>query len=79
MLLFVGGCAAASVLIDKVSPPPKVDAQYVPAKDTMLVLVESYNNPSSVAVASEQLDREIANHLIERRFLDTLAGAGFEI
>lgn len=63
----VSGCQLLGVVADKVTGDPQVPAQYVPQKDFMLVLVESYQNPASVAISSEELDRQIANDLIEHR------------
>lgn len=65
--MLLSGCNVAGVIADKMAGAQKVDAQYVPSKDVMLVLVESYNNPSSVAVTSEQLDRQIVNQLLEHK------------
>jgi hypothetical protein len=62
-----GGCQAVGAILYKVTPEPQVAAQYVPQKDFMLVMVESYQNPSSLAIASEQLNRQIANDLIEHK------------
>jgi hypothetical protein len=62
-----GGCALVGAVADKVSGDPQVPAQYVPQKDITLVLVENYQNPSSAAIASEQLDRQIASDLIEHK------------
>jgi peptidoglycan-synthase activator LpoB len=63
----LSGCTVAGLIADKFSGDPQVPAQYVPQKDFMLVLVESYQNPSSIAIASEQLDRQIANDLIAHK------------
>jgi len=63
----LNGCALVGAVADKVSGDPQVPAQYVPQKEITLVLVENYQNPSSAAIASEQLDREIASELIEHK------------
>lgn len=63
----LAGCTVVGIVADKMSGAPKVPAQYVPEKDVMLVLVESYRNPSSVSIASEQLDRQIVDELVQNR------------
>jgi hypothetical protein len=67
MALGMGGCTAVGLIADKMAGAPKVDAEFVPPKEVMLVLVESYQNPSSVSVAAEQLDRQIVNQLLEHK------------
>ena len=58
--LLASGCTAASALQYKLAGPPAVEPQYVPAKESMLVLVENYR-----ASAAGQSDAEVlARHLV---------------
>ncbi|HEX4793475.1 MAG TPA: hypothetical protein VH370_06770 [Humisphaera sp.] len=48
-------------------PVPDIPATYTPVKDFMLVLVESYNNPAAVGLASDYIDRQIVADLVDHR------------
>jgi hypothetical protein len=61
-LPLVPGCAAA-VIAHKVMGPPPIPAQYVPAKEPMLVLVENYHNPSATAIDGRFLELRIEEEL----------------
>ncbi|HWE02128.1 MAG TPA: hypothetical protein VG326_06920 [Tepidisphaeraceae bacterium] len=64
LLFGAGGCQVLAAAADKLGPEPTDPAAYVPEKDNLLVLVESYHNPSSVEVIAEHIDRLIAAELI---------------
>jgi hypothetical protein len=59
----LGGCLMAGAVANKFVGPPKVPAQYTPAKEPMLVLVENYHNPSLVLLDAQQLSNRIAETL----------------
>jgi hypothetical protein len=61
------GCVVAGVIADKLSPEPAAPAAYVPPKDNMLVIVENFQNPASVALVSERLDRQVTDELVRHR------------
>jgi len=54
--LLLSGCNVAGAVAYKVVGPPNVPAKYVPAKEPMLVLVESYRQPG-LTYDAEQLSR----------------------
>lgn len=64
LLATIAGCQAIAAVLDKASPDPTEPAMYAPTKDNMLVLVESYQNPASVEVIAEHIDRLIAEQFI---------------
>jgi len=64
MLTGVGGCELLANAADKFGPEQTDPAAYVPEKDNLLILVESYHNPSSVEIVSEHINRLIAAELI---------------
>jgi hypothetical protein len=55
----VSGCVAVAAIASKASPPPAVPAEYKPAKELTLVLVESYENPDLYEVESERIARDL--------------------
>ena len=59
----VAGCGAAGVVASKVVGPPKVQAEYTPPKQPMLVLVENYHNPSAVMLDARQLANRLTDAL----------------
>jgi hypothetical protein len=60
-----GGCAAAGVLTHKVMGPPPVPAQYKPAQEPMLVLVENYRNPTTTIIEGRRLESLINEQLVQ--------------
>jgi hypothetical protein len=62
LLLTLIGCNAVSAIQQKVTGPPAVDAQYVPAQEPMLVLVENYRSPSAYS-DTEMLARYLTDEL----------------
>jgi hypothetical protein len=67
LLLLLSGCQVLGVLAYKVHGPPKVPAQYVPAKKPMLVLVENYEHQSSVNAHADLLAHMLVKELGERK------------
>jgi hypothetical protein len=63
--LVSGGCAAAGVLTHKLVGPPPVPAQYKPAPEPMLVLVENYHNPTSTVIEGRRLEDLINEQLVQ--------------
>jgi hypothetical protein len=57
------GCNVGGVLAHKVIGPPPIPAQYVPAKEPTLVLVENYRNPSAAILDAQRLERRVADEL----------------
>lgn len=64
--LLLCGCVAASAIQQKITGPPAVDAQYVPAKEPMLVLVENYRSPTAYSDA-EMLARYLMDDLSKHK------------
>lgn len=64
MVAGVGGCQGVAAILDKVTPDPVDPAAFTPAKQNLLILVESYQNPASIAVVAEHMDRLIAEDFI---------------
>ena len=62
-LASLAGCTPMGVLSHKLIGPPPRPAQYVPAKEPMLVFVEKYRNPSSVMLDADRLARHISAEL----------------
>ncbi len=56
-LLALAGCQAAGAAAYVLSGPPAVSAQFVPAKEPTLVLIEDYSNPSLHQTEAEQMTR----------------------
>jgi hypothetical protein len=67
LTLSLSGCQILGIFASKVMPIPDVPATYTPVKDFTLVLVESYNNPSSVGLASEYMTRQIVADMVDHR------------
>jgi hypothetical protein len=63
--LVSNGCAAAGVLTHKLMGPPPVPAQYKPAHEPMLVLVENYHNPTSTVIEGRRLENLINEQLVQ--------------
>ncbi len=63
--LFLTGCSAASAIHYKIAGPPAVAAQYVPAKEPMLVLVENYGASAAGESDAEMLARHLMRELKE--------------
>jgi hypothetical protein len=57
----------AGVLAHKVVGNPAVPAQYVPAKEPMLVLVENYSNPDAMRLDAQRLSLHVADELRKYR------------
>jgi len=64
----LNGCAVVGVVGEKLlTQDPVVPAAYVPPRDTMLVLVENFQNPASVTELSERVDRQVTYQLVQHR------------
>lgn len=61
------GCAAIAAVASKASPPPTVPAEYKPAKQLTLVLVESYANPDLYEVESERIARDVTDAFVQHK------------
>ena len=61
------GCVAVGAIAYKLAPPPKVPAEFKPAQQKTLVLVENFQNPDAVSVYAERLDRDIARQFSEHK------------
>ncbi len=59
------GCTVASALQYKIAGPPAIEAQYVPAEEPMLVLVENYRSSAGGYSDAEMLARHLALELKE--------------
>jgi hypothetical protein len=57
------GCVAAGVAAHKIMGPAAIEAQYVPAKEPLVVMVENYRRPSSALTDDELLSRYIEGFL----------------
>src|SRR5579862_2140809 len=62
LMLAVGGCQVAA-LVDKLLEP-REPAKYVPPQQTMLIVVEDYQNPAMLEVVGDHMERIIAEELI---------------
>jgi hypothetical protein len=51
----------------KLSPPPATPAEYKPANQATLVLIENYQNPDLYEVESERLERDVAFTFAEHK------------
>jgi len=63
--IYLVGCQVVGVGLSRVLPEPTTDAQYVPPKDNMLVLVEDYRNPAAMKIVSELLERQVTYQLVQ--------------
>jgi hypothetical protein len=63
----VPGCVAVAAIASKASPPPTIPAEYKPAKELTLVLVESYENPDLYEVESERIARDLTDAFAEHK------------
>jgi hypothetical protein len=61
------GCVAIAAIASKASPPPTVPAEYKPARQLTLVLVESYANPDLYEVESERIARDVTDAFVEHK------------
>jgi len=59
----VVGCAAISAVTYKVAGDPKVPAEYKPANQPTLVLVENFQNPDQYRESASELERDIVGEL----------------
>jgi hypothetical protein len=62
-MLLTSGCNVIGAVAAKMGPPPKIPAQYVPADVPTVVIVENYNNPSSLRIESDSLARLVVEQL----------------
>ena len=67
LTLCLSGCEVLGVFANKVLPIPDIPATYTPVKDFTLVLVESYNNPAAVGLASDYISRQIVANMVDHR------------
>ena len=65
--LLLSGCEVLGVAAYKLHGPAKVPAQYVPAKQPMLVLVENFQHQSSVNAHADLLGRMIVKDLEQKK------------
>jgi TolB-like protein len=63
LLCAAGGCQYVGAVLGKVTEDPKTPAEYVPTRETMLILIENYRNPDSVAIVSDRLMSDVATQL----------------
>lgn len=63
LVLALNGCNVAGVVAHKFAGPPPVPAQYQPAKEPMLVLVENYRNPSASMLDAQRLSLLVGEQL----------------
>jgi hypothetical protein len=61
------GCVALAAVASKVQPPPKMDAEYKPAKKPTLVFVENFENPDLYEVESNRIARDISYEFTENK------------
>src|SRR5688500_2463269 len=73
VLASLAGCTPMGVLTHKLVGPPPRPAQYVPAKEPMLVLVENYRNPSAAMLDAEQLARRLSDELAHHKIAPLVA------
>ena len=64
-LASLAGCTPMGMLTHKLVGPPPRPAQYLPAKERMLVLVENYRNPSAAMLDAERLARRLSDELAQ--------------
>jgi hypothetical protein len=57
------GCNVIGAVSAKMSPPPKIPAEFVPAKERTVVLVENFHNPASLRLESDAAARHLAEAL----------------
>src|SRR6476620_7399924 len=57
------GCMVVGALTHKVVGSPAVPAQYLPAKEPMLILVENYTNPAAVRLDAQRLSVHLSDEL----------------
>jgi hypothetical protein len=62
-LLSLAGCNILGIVAYKASGPPPVPAQYVPAWEPLVVMVENPRNPSAVRLDADRLSRHITEQL----------------
>ena len=72
-LASLAGCTPVGMLTHKLVGPPPRPAQYVPAKEPMLVFVEKYRNPSSVVLDADRLARRISDELARHNIAPLVA------
>jgi hypothetical protein len=62
-LLPLAGCNVIGAVAGKLAPEPIIPAQFVPAKEPTLILVENYHNPASLRLESDAVARHLAEEL----------------
>lgn len=63
LAITAAGCSWGGALAHKFVGPPPIPAQYKPAKEPMLVLVENYHNPSAAMLDANRLAMVLAGEL----------------
>ena len=63
LLFTAAGCNIIGAVAAKVGPEPTVPAQYVLAKDPVVVLAENYHNPASLRMESDAVARMVGEEL----------------
>lgn len=64
LLLSLQGCVVLGAFAAKAAPAPKTPAQYVPAQESLVVVVEGYQNPGIVGFLGGHMERMISEQLI---------------
>jgi hypothetical protein len=59
----LAGCNVIGAVAAKVGPEPTVAAQFVPAQEPVVVLVENYHNPASLRLESDAVARLLSEEL----------------
>lgn len=72
LCLLLSGCIVPAVMYKTVGPP-EVPAQYKPAKEPLVVLAENYRHTGSDSFETEQLAREVSQHLKEKEVAPIIA------
>ncbi|MDB5357784.1 MAG: hypothetical protein JWN24_4237 [Phycisphaerales bacterium] len=67
LLAATSGCAPIGALASRTTPAPKIPAEYAPAQETMVVLVEGYENPGIVGFLGVHMERMIGEQLITHK------------
>lgn len=71
-LLLLCGCNIFGIVAAKSNGPEEVPAQYVPAKDSMLVLAESYGAAPSAGIDSQYVGLALTKNLREHEIAPTI-------
>ena len=70
--LITCGCGAFGAVFYKLSPQPATPAEFKPANQSTLVLVENYSNPDLFEVESERLERDISSLLADHKLFPVI-------